>query len=440
MLLQINAAIIITSAIALAAIILLLVLMLQVAAKRLVNQGDVTLNINGEKDIQVAAGTTLLSTLTDQSIFLPSACGGGGTCAMCKCQVFEGGGDILPTETGHIKRKEQKDNWRLACQVKVKNDMKIGIPEEIFGIKKWECEVVSNYNVASFIKEFVVKLPEGENLEFEAGGYIQIDVPKITVDYKDIDITAHPELVAEGRDPMDFKSEWDKFGLWDLKMVNDEPIFRAYSMANHPAEGNIVMLNIRIATPPWDRKNNKWMDVNPGICSSFVFGCKPGDKVTISGPYGEFFIKETDSEMLYIGGGAGMAPMRSHLFHLFHTLKTGRKVTYWYGGRSRRELFYLDHFRKIEKDFPNFRFYVVLSEPLPEDNWTPKKDMDDKEGDGFTGFVHQAVIDQYLSKHDAPEDIEFYFCGPPLMNQAVLKMVDDWGVPPENVSFDDFGG
>ena len=440
MLLQINAAIIITSAIALAAIILLLVLMLQVAAKRLVNQGDVTLNINGEKDIQVAAGTTLLSTLTDQSIFLPSACGGGGTCAMCKCQVFEGGGDILPTETGHIKRKEQKDNWRLACQVKVKNDMKIGIPEEIFGIKKWECEVVSNYNVASFIKEFVVKLPEGENLEFEAGGYIQIDVPKITVDYKDIDITAHPELVAEGRDPMDFKSEWDKFGLWDLKMVNDEPIFRAYSMANHPAEGNIVMLNIRIATPPWDRKNNKWMDVNPGICSSFVFGCKPGDKVTISGPYGEFFIKETDSEMLYIGGGAGMAPMRSHLFHLFHTLKTGRKVTYWYGGRSRRELFYLDHFRKIEKDFPNFKFYVVLSEPLPEDNWTPKKDMDDKEGDGFTGFVHQAVIDQYLSKHDAPEDIEFYFCGPPLMNQAVLKMVDDWGVPPENVSFDDFGG
>jgi len=440
MLLQINAAIIITSAIALAAIILLLVLMLQVAAKRLVNQGDVTLNINGEKDIQVAAGTTLLSTLTDQSIFLPSACGGGGTCAMCKCQVFEGGGDILPTETGHIKRKEQKDNWRLACQVKVKNDMKIGIPEEIFGIKKWECEVVSNYNVASFIKEFVVKLPEGENLEFEAGGYIQIDVPKITVDYKNIDITAHPELVAEGRDPMDFKSEWDKFGLWDLKMVNDEPIFRAYSMANHPAEGNIVMLNIRIATPPWDRKNNKWMDVNPGICSSFVFGCKPGDKVTISGPYGEFFIKETDSEMLYIGGGAGMAPMRSHLFHLFHTLKTGRKVTYWYGGRSRRELFYLDHFRKIEKDFPNFKFYVVLSEPLPEDNWTPKKDMDDKEGDGFTGFVHQAVIDQYLSKHDAPEDIEFYFCGPPLMNQAVLKMVDDWGVPPENVSFDDFGG
>jgi len=439
-LLEINGAIIITSAIALAAIILLLVLMLQVAAKRLVNQGDVKLTINGEKTIEVAAGTTLLNTLSDQSIFLPSACGGGGTCAMCTCQVFEGGGDILPTETGHIKRKEQKENWRLACQVKVKNDMKIGIPEEIFGIKKWECEVVKNYNVASFIKEFVVKLPEGETLDFEAGGYIQIDVPKITVDFKDMDITAHPELVADGRDPMDFKSEWDKFGLWDLKMVNDEPIFRAYSMANHPAEGNIVMLNIRIATPPWDRKNNKWMDVNPGICSSYVFGCKPGDKVTISGPYGEFFIKDTGSEMLYIGGGAGMAPMRSHLFHLFHTLKTGRKVTYWYGGRSKRELFYLDHFKRIEKDFPNFKFYIVLSEPAEADNWKVKADIDDESGDGFTGFVHQAVIDQYLTKHEAPEDIEFYFCGPPLMNQAVLKMVDDWGVPPENVAFDDFGG
>ena len=260
------------------------------------------------------------------------------------------------------------------------------------------------------------------------------------INFKDIDITAHPELVALGRDPMDFKSEWDKYGLWDLKMENDEPIFRAYSMANHPAEGNIVMLNIRIATPPWDRKNNKWMDVNPGICSSYVFGCKPGDKVTISGPYGEFFIKETDAEMLYIGGGAGMAPMRSHLFHLFHTLKTGRKVTYWYGGRSKRELFYLDHFNRIAEEFPNFKFFVVLSDALPEDNWVVKSDVDDEKGDGFSGFVHQAVIDQYLSKHEAPEDIEFYFCGPPLMNQAVLKMCDDWGVPPENVAFDDFGG
>ena len=359
---------------------------------------------------------------------------------MCKCQVLEGGGDILPTEAPYFNRKQIADNWRLGCQVKVKQDMVIKVPEEIFGIKKWECEVVSNYNVASFIKEFVVKLPPGETLHFEAGGYIQIDVPACEVDFKDMDITAHPELVALGRDPQDFRPEWDKFNLWPLKMKNDEPIFRAYSMANHPAEGNIVMLNIRIATPPWDRAKNGWMDVNPGICSSYVFSRKPGDKVTISGPYGEFFIKETGAEMLYIGGGAGMAPMRSHLFHLFHTLKSGRKVTYWYGGRSKRELFYLDHFNDIAKEFPNFKFFVVLSEPLPEDNWKVKKDVNDTEGDGFTGFVHQAVIDQYLKKHEAPEDIEFYFCGPPMMNAAVLKMVDDWGVPKENVSFDDFGG
>ena len=436
----INFSVIAAAAAVFTVVILILVLMLQVAAKRLVKQGNVKLNINGERNVEVPAGGTLLNALQGQELFLPSACGGGGTCAMCKCQVLEGGGDILPTETGHIKRSEQKDKWRLACQVKVKEDMVVNVPEEVFGIKKWECEVVSNYNVASFIKEFVVRLPEGENLEFEAGGYIQIDVPPVEVDFSKMDITAHPELVADGRDPQDFKAEWDKYGLWDLKMINDELIFRAYSMANHPAEGNIVMLNIRIATPPWDRKNNRWMDVNPGICSSYVFSRVPGDKVTISGPYGEFFIKETGAEMLYIGGGAGMAPMRSHLFHLFHTLKTGRKVTYWYGGRSKRELFYLDHFKKIEKEFPNFRFYVVLSEPMEEDNWKVKKNMEDTEGDGFVGFVHQAVIDQYLTKHESPEDIEFYFCGPPLMNQAVLKMVDDWGVPPENVSFDDFGG
>jgi Na+-transporting NADH:ubiquinone oxidoreductase subunit F len=418
-------------------VILLLVGLLLFAKAKLSPSGAVTIDVNGKKTIEVGGGSTLLTTLGEEKIFLPSACGGGGTCAMCKCQVFEGGGEILPTEAPYFTRKEIADNWRLGCQVKVKNDMKIAIPEEIFGIKKWECEVVSNYNVASFIKEFVVRLPEGENLDFEAGGYIQIDVPALTVDFKDIDITSHPEL---GKSPDEFKTEWDKFGLWDLKMVNEEPLFRAYSMANHPAEGNIVMLNIRIATPPWDRNRNGWMDVNPGVCSSYVFGCKPGDKVTISGPYGEFFIKETDAEMLYIGGGAGMAPMRSHLFHLFHTLKTGRKVTYWYGGRSRRELFYLDHFRKIEEEFPNFQFHIVLSEPMPEDNWKEKKDVDDKDGDGFLGFVHQAVIDHYLSKHEAPEDIEFYFCGPPMMNQAVLKMCDDWGVPDENVSFDDFGG
>ena len=419
---------------------LVLVALLLLAKAKLSTSGPVKIQINGEKTIEVEAGSTLLTTLSEQKIFLPSACGGGGTCAMCKCQVIEGGGEILPTEAPYFSRKQIQDNWRLVCQVKVKNDMVIKVPEEIFGIKKWECEVVSNYNVASFIKEFVVRLPEGEHLEFEAGGYIQIDVPPCTVNFKDIDITAHPELVAQGRDPQDFRPEWDKYKMWDLKMVNDEPIFRAYSMANHPAEGNIIMLNIRIATPPWDRAKNGWMDVNPGICSSFVFNCKPGDKVTISGPYGEFFIKPTEAEMLYIGGGAGMAPMRSHLFHLFHTLKSGRKVTYWYGGRSKRELFYLEHFKNIERQFPNFKFFVVLSEPLPQDNWKVKKDIYDEMGDGFTGFVHQAVIDQYLKKHEAPEDIEFYFCGPPMMNAAVLKMVDDWGVPKENVSFDDFGG
>lgn len=431
-----SSVVIITSIVVFFVVIFLLVGILLGAKAKLAPSGPVKLEINGNV-VEVESGNTLLTTLSNQKIFLPSACGGGGTCAMCKCQVFEGAGDILPTETGYFTRKEAQDNWRLGCQVKVKNDMVIKVPEEIFGIKKWECEVVSNYNVASFIKEFVVKLPEGETLDFEAGGYIQVDVPECEVEFIDIDITSHPRL---GRDPMDFKSEWDKFGLWDLKMKNDEPIFRAYSMANHPAEGNIVMLNIRIATPPWDRAKNQWMDVNPGICSSYVFGSKPGDKVTISGPYGEFFIKETEAEMLYIGGGAGMAPMRSHLFHLFHTLKTGRKVTYWYGGRSKRELFYLDDFTQIEKEFPNFQFHIVLSEPAEEDNWVTKKSVDDKEGDGFLGFVHQAVIDQYLSKHAEPEEIEFYFCGPPLMNAAVLKMCDDWGVPPENVAFDDFGG
>jgi len=378
----------------------------------------------------------LLTTLGNNGVFLPSACGGGGTCVQCRCQVDSGGGSILPTEEPHFSRKEIQNNWRLGCQVKVKEDMEIRVPEEVFGIKKWECEVVSNYNVASFIKEYVVRLPDGEHLEFEAGGYIQIDVPETVVDFKTMDVTAHPD---HHKDPKTFQNEWDKFGLWDLQMKTDEPIVRAYSMANHPAEGNIVMLNIRIATPPWDRARNAWMQVNPGVCSSFVFGQKEGDKVTISGPYGEFFIKETGSEMIYIGGGAGMAPMRSHLFHLFHTVKTERKVTFWYGGRSKRELFYLDDFNKIASEFPNFDFHVVLSEPSDEDDWKVKTDVSD-EGDGFLGFVHNAVIEHQLSHHDSPEDIEFYFCGPPLMNQAVLKMCDDWGVPEENVSFDDFGG
>jgi len=437
LLLEINFAVVIASAAVFSLVIVFLVVILQIAAKKLVQQGDVQIVINGERTITVPAGGTLLNALSNEKLFLPSACGGGGTCAMCKCQITEGGGEILPTETGHINRKQQKENVRLACQVKVKNNMKVQIPEEVFGIKKWECEVVSNYNVASFIKEYVVRLPEGENMHFEAGGYIQIDVPECEVNFKNIDITSHPRM---GKASDEFQAEWDKFKLWDLKMKNPEPIFRAYSMANHPAEGNIIMLNIRIATPPWDRANNQWMDVNPGICSSFVFDQKPGDKVTISGPYGEFFIKNTGSEMIYVGGGAGMAPLRSHLFHLFHTEKErNRKVTFWYGGRSKRELFYIDDFREIEKEFPNFKFHIVLSEPLPEDNWKAKQSLDD-EGDGFTGFVHQALIDHYLSKHDAPEDIEFYFCGPPMMNQAVLKMCDDWGIPNENVSFDDFGG
>ncbi len=417
---------------------LLLVGILLYAKAKLTSSGLVTITINEEKQIQVEAGGTLLTTLGNNKIFLPSACGGGGTCAMCICQVNKGGGEILPTEEPHFSRKQIQNKYRLGCQVKVKEDMDIQIPEEIFGIKKWECEVVSNYNVASFIKEFVVKLPEGETLHFEAGGYIQIDVPECEVDYKTMDITAHPE--HHGDDPKKFQSEWDKFKLWDLKMKNDEPIFRAYSMANHPAEGNIIMLTIRIATPPWDRAKNTWMDVNPGICSSYVFSRKPGDKVTISGPYGEFFIKETEREMLYVGGGAGMAPMRSHLFHLFHTLKTNRKVTFFYGGRTRRELFYIDDFRRIEKEFPNFKFVVALDNPLPEDNWTLKKDINDPEGDGFKGFVHEIVIREYLSKHPNPEDVEVYFCGPPMMNQSVIKMCDDWGIPADQVAFDDFGG
>ena len=417
-------------------VVLSLVGILLFAKAKLSPGGKVKLVINGQKEVEVDAGSTILSTLGNNQIFLPSACGGGGTCAMCKCQVTEGGGEILPTEKPYFSRKEIADDWRLGCQVKIKNDMNIEIPEEIFGIKKWECEVISNYNVASFIKAFIVKLPEGEILDFEAGGYIQIDVPECEVDFKDIDIRPEPN---DPVGPDKFKGEWDKFDLWPLKMKNDEECFRAYSMANHPAEGNIVMLTIRIATPPWDRAKNGWMDVNPGICSSYVFSRKIGDKVTVSGPYGEFFIKDTDAEMVYIGGGAGMAPMRSHLFHLFHTLKTDRKVTYYYGGRSKRELFYEDDFRQIEKEFPNFKFHLVLSEPAPEDNWKEKKSLED-EGDGFLGFVHNAVIEHHLKPHEAPEDIEFYFCGPPLMNQAVLKMCDDWGVPEENVAFDDFGG
>ncbi len=395
-----------------------LVMMLLFAKAKLAPSGPVKIKINGEKEITVNGGSSLLSTLANEKIFLPSACGGGGTCAMCKCQVTQGGGTILQTEKGYFSRKEQQNNWRLGCQVKVREDMEIIIPAEVFGIKKWECEVVSNKNVATFIKEFVVKLPEGERLDFLSGGYIQIDVPKLEVDFgKDIEVEE------------EYREEWDKFKMWDLKMKNTEEQFRAYSMANHPAEGNIVMLNIRIATPPWDRKSGGFMNVNPGVCSSYIFSRKPGDKVMVSGPYGEFHIKPTQREMMFIGGGAGMAPMRSHLFHLFHTEKTNRKTTFWYGGRSVRELFYMEDFEAIEKDFANFKFNVALSEPKPEDNWK-----------GYTGFIHQVILENYLKQHSEPEEIEYYLCGPPMMNAAIFKMLDELGVPKEMIAFDDFGG
>lgn len=420
-LLAIEMTAVIGSVVAFTLILSVLVGLLLLAKAKLVPSGDVSLFVNGDdaNPLIVKPGSTLLTALSEKDLFLPSACGGGGTCAMCKCQVIEGGGDVLPTEMNHLTRKEAADHWRLACQVKVRGDMTIKVPEEVFGIKKWECTVKSNDNVATYIKEFVVQLPEGEHLEFESGGYIQIDVPAITVNFKD-------ELYSI---PDRFKDDYDKFDIWSLTMKNDEPIFRAYSMANHPAEGNIVMLNIRLATPPWDRAKNKFMDVNPGICSSYIFSRKPGDKVVVSGPYGEFFIKPTNKEMVYIGGGAGMAPLRSHIFHLFHTMKTDRKVSYWYGGRSKRELFYTDEFRAIEKDFPNFQYNEALSEPMESDNWT-----------GYVGFIHQVVLDNYLSKHPEPEEIEYYLCGPPMMNAAVFKMLSDLGVPDGNIAFDDFGG
>ena len=415
-------------------ILFLLVGMLLGVKAKLVPSGPVKLLVNGENEVEVSSGDTLLSTLSNNKIFLPSACGGGGTCIQCECHVLSGGGEALPTETPHFSRKELKHGIRLACQVKVKQDMDISIPEEIFGIKKWDATVVRNYNVASFIKEFVVEIPE--DMGYKAGGYIQIEIPNCEVKFSDIDITAHPE---EHETPDKFQAEWDKFGLWPLVMKNTETVERAYSMASYPAEGREIMLNVRIATPPWDRSKNGWMDVNPGVASSYIFAQKPGDKVVISGPYGEFFINESDSEMLYVGGGAGMAPMRSHLYHLFKTLKTGRKVTYWYGGRSKRELFYIDHFKSLEKDFPNFKFYMALSEPMEEENWKVKEGIEG-EGDGFIGFIHNCVIDNYLNHHESPEDIELYFCGPPLMNKAVQKMGEDFGIPDENIRFDDFGG
>lgn len=398
-------------------ITLLLVGLLLYAKTKLTPSGTVTIDINnGEKKLEVNAGNSLLSTLAEQKVYLPSACGGKGSCGMCKCQVISGGGTILPTEVGFFSRKQQMSNWRLGCQVKVKENLGILLPPEVLGVKKWECTVVSNRNVATFIKEFVVKLPEGEKLNFRSGGYIQIDVPKCNVDYKNI--LVEPE----------FKPDWDKMHLFDLKMVNPEPTFRAYSMANHPAEGNIVMLNVRIATPPFDRARGGMMPVNPGICSSYIYSLKPGDKVTVSGPYGEFFIKDTDNEIVFIGGGAGMAPMRSHIFHLFKTLHTKRKVSFWYGARSKREIFYESDFEEIARENPNFSFHIALSDALPEDKWT-----------GSKGFIHQVLFDEYLKNHPAPEDVEYYLCGPPMMTSSAINMLDNLGVQPENIMYDNFG-
>ncbi len=411
---------IIASIVIISAIIIGLVLLIINVRKKMLPSGAVKIQINDQKEIVTEPGKTLLAALAENGIFLPSACGGGGTCAMCKCRVLEGGGEILPTELTHISRKEAKEGWRLACQVKIRSDMKIWVPEEVFGVTKMECEVIRNPNVATFIKEFVLAVPDDVNFDFEPGQYVQIYVPTITINYK-TDICPNVEEI--------YLDDWRSMKACDLVMENDEEIFRAYSMANYPAEGKIIMLNVRIALPPWDRAKGQFMDVPPGICSSYIFSRRPGDKVTVSGPYGDFLIKPTDKEMIYIGGGAGMAPLRAHIFHLFKTLKTSRKVSYWYGARSLREVFYEEEFREIEKEFPNFSFHLALSDPLPEDKW-----------DGPTGFIHQVLYDNYLKNHPEPEECEYYICGPPLMLQAVLRLLDELGVPEENIAFDDFGG
>lgn len=399
-------------------VILLLVIILLIAKRYLSPSGKVKVTINGEKEVEVEVGSSLLSTLAENKIFLPSACGGGGSCAQCRCQVEAGGGEILPTEKVHFSRKEQQANWRLGCQVKVKQNMEIKVPEAVLGVKKWECEVVSNNNVATFIKEFVVRLPKGEHLNFVSGGYIQIDIPKYDIKYADYEI--------EDR----FRGDWDKFKMWDLTCKNEEETMRAYSMANYPAEGDIVMLNVRIATPPFDRVNGGFMNVPPGISSSYIFSLKPGDKVMVSGPFGEFHpILDSGREMLYVGGGAGMAPLRSHILHLLKTLKiTDRKISYWYGARSKNEIFYEEDFRELEREFPNFSFHIALSDPLPEDNWT-----------GPVGFIHNVILNNYLKDHEAPEDVEYYMCGPGPMAKAVEKMLYDLGVPRNMLMFDDFG-
>jgi len=396
-------------------VVVALVFVLLGAKAKLVSSGNVNLVINGKdgEPIPVAAGGNLLTTLAEQKIFIPSACGGGGTCGQCLVQIDEGGGALLPTEETHVNRGMAKENWRLSCQIKVKEDMKLRIDESIFSVQKWDCEVISNRNVATFIKEFVVQLPEGEEIGYESGGYIQIEIPPHDIPYTDFKIED------------EYREDWDKFNLWDIRSKTTETVERAYSMASYPAEGNRIMLNVRIATPP----PGAGPEIPTGKASSYIFNQKPGDKVTISGPFGEFFLKQNDREMVFVGGGAGMAPMRSHLMHLFRTEKTNKKVTFWYGARSLREAFYVDEFDAIAEEFPNFEWHLALSDPLPEDNWK-----------GKTGFIHQVLLDSYLSKHEAPEECQYYMCGPPMMNTAVMNMLGDIGVEPEDIFLDDFGG
>ena len=416
--------IIIISVIAFLVVTLILVGLLLFAKAKLTPSGTVKININnGSKVIEVAPGGSLLGTLANEKIFLPSACGGKGSCGQCKCRVISGGGTILPTEVGFFNRKQILNNWRLGCQVKVKEDLEIEVPESALSVKKWECEVISNKNVATFIKEFCVKIPDGETLNYRSGGYIQVDVPAITVDYKNIDVDEQ------------FREDWEKMGVFNLKMVNPTPTLRAYSMATYPAEGNIIKLNVRIATPPFDRAKGGFVDVNPGICSSYIYSLKPGDKVMISGPYGEFFVPDNcpdDQEFVFIGGGAGMAPMRSHIMHLFKTEKTSRKVNFFYGARSLKEAFYLEDYAQIEKEFPNFKFHLALDRPDPEA---------DAAGVPYVaGFVHNVLYETYLKQHEAPEDILYLMCGPPMMAQSVVNLLDSLGVASENILFDNFGG
>ncbi len=395
-------------------IVLILVFIILFAKSKLVASGHASIMINDDPDktLDVSLGDKLLNVLTDEHIFIPSACGGGGTCGECKVQIVEGGGDVLSTEKSKLTRSQVREHYRLSCQVPVKGNMKLEVPPEIFEIKKWECTVRSNVNVATFIKELIIELPEGEHVDFRAGGYIQIEAPPHKVNYKDFDVED------------EYRGDWDKYNQWQYVSKVTEPIIRAYSMANYPEEKGVIMLNVRIASPPPNFPN-----VPPGQMSSFIFNLKPGDKVTISGPYGEFFAKETDAEMVFVGGGAGMAPMRSHIFDQLQRLDSKRKITFWYGARSLREAFYTDEFDKLAEEHENFNWHLALSEPLPEDNWT-----------GYTGFIHQVLLDNYLKDHPAPEDNEYYMCGPPMMNNAVIQMLDNLGVEPDNIMLDDFGG